>query len=203
MMLPARRHRGDIARLSALYGPRQVHPRAVRDLAGGRPSGATSAPPSTAASRCSTSSWGPPSPARSSLGSWRWSHAVALGGARAAGGTRLRSTRTEGGLARGQRRGPFGPRLPLGAPADPPLRRPRPRLPHLGPRQPFARAGVPDAVLPFRGPSCACASTCGGTSWPWPDAALALACPLAAIIGQLLKQSLKETMHLDYVTLAR
>jgi peptide/nickel transport system permease protein len=33
--------------------------------------------------------------------------------------------------------------------------------------------------------------------------ALALAIPLAAIIAQLLKQSLKETMHLDYVTLAR
>ena len=33
--------------------------------------------------------------------------------------------------------------------------------------------------------------------------AVALAIPLAAIIGQLLKQSLKETMHLDYVTLAR
>lgn len=33
--------------------------------------------------------------------------------------------------------------------------------------------------------------------------ALALAIPLAAIIGQLLKQSLKETMHLDYVLLAR
>lgn len=33
--------------------------------------------------------------------------------------------------------------------------------------------------------------------------ALALAIPLTAIIGQLLKQSLKETMHLDYVTLAR
>ena len=33
--------------------------------------------------------------------------------------------------------------------------------------------------------------------------ALALSIPLAAIIGQLLKQSLKETMHLDYVTLAR
>ena len=33
--------------------------------------------------------------------------------------------------------------------------------------------------------------------------ALALAIPLAAIIGQLLKQSLKETMHLDYVTLSR
>lgn len=33
--------------------------------------------------------------------------------------------------------------------------------------------------------------------------ALALAVPLAAIIGQLLKQSLKETMNLDYVTLAR
>lgn len=33
--------------------------------------------------------------------------------------------------------------------------------------------------------------------------ALALAIPLAAIIGQLLKQSLKETMHLDYITLAR
>jgi peptide/nickel transport system permease protein len=33
--------------------------------------------------------------------------------------------------------------------------------------------------------------------------ALALAIPLAAVIGQLLKQSLKETMHLDYVTLAR
>ncbi|MEX0346559.1 MAG: ABC transporter permease, partial [Rhizobiaceae bacterium] len=33
--------------------------------------------------------------------------------------------------------------------------------------------------------------------------ALALAIPLAAIIGQLLKQSLKETMHLDYVVLAR
>jgi ABC-type dipeptide/oligopeptide/nickel transport system permease component len=33
--------------------------------------------------------------------------------------------------------------------------------------------------------------------------ALALAIPLAAIIGQLLKQSLKETMNLDYVTLAR
>ena len=32
---------------------------------------------------------------------------------------------------------------------------------------------------------------------------LALAIPLAAIISQLLKQSLKETMHLDYVTLAR
>jgi peptide/nickel transport system permease protein len=32
---------------------------------------------------------------------------------------------------------------------------------------------------------------------------LALAIPLAAIIGQLLKQSLKETMHLDYVTLSR
>jgi peptide/nickel transport system permease protein len=33
--------------------------------------------------------------------------------------------------------------------------------------------------------------------------ALALVIPLAAIIGQLLKQSLKETMHLDYVTLSR
>ncbi|HPD92916.1 MAG: ABC transporter permease [Rhodobacter sp.] len=33
--------------------------------------------------------------------------------------------------------------------------------------------------------------------------AVALAIPLAAIISQLLKQSLKETMHLDYVTLAR
>lgn len=33
--------------------------------------------------------------------------------------------------------------------------------------------------------------------------ALALAIPLAAIIGQLLKQSLKETMHVDYVTLNR
>lgn len=33
--------------------------------------------------------------------------------------------------------------------------------------------------------------------------ALALSIPLAAIIGQLLKQSLKETMHLDYVVLAR
>ncbi|MCZ4282565.1 ABC transporter permease [Kiloniella laminariae] len=33
--------------------------------------------------------------------------------------------------------------------------------------------------------------------------ALAMAIPLAAIIGQLLKQSLKETMHLDYVTLSR
>lgn len=33
--------------------------------------------------------------------------------------------------------------------------------------------------------------------------ALALAIPLAAIIGQLLKQSLKETMNIDYVTLAR
>ena len=33
--------------------------------------------------------------------------------------------------------------------------------------------------------------------------ALSLAIPLAAIIAQLLKQSLKETMHLDYVTLAR
>lgn len=33
--------------------------------------------------------------------------------------------------------------------------------------------------------------------------ALALSLPLAAIIGQLLKQSLKETMELDYVTLAR
>lgn len=33
--------------------------------------------------------------------------------------------------------------------------------------------------------------------------AVALALPLAAIIAQLLKQSLKETMHLDYVTLSR
>lgn len=33
--------------------------------------------------------------------------------------------------------------------------------------------------------------------------ALALAIPLSAIIAQLLKQSLKETMHLDYVTLSR
>ena len=33
--------------------------------------------------------------------------------------------------------------------------------------------------------------------------ALALSIPLAAIISQLLKQSLKETMHLDYVTLSR
>lgn len=33
--------------------------------------------------------------------------------------------------------------------------------------------------------------------------ALALAIPLSAIISQLLKQSLKECMHLDYVTLAR
>jgi ABC-type dipeptide/oligopeptide/nickel transport system permease component len=33
--------------------------------------------------------------------------------------------------------------------------------------------------------------------------ALALAIPLGAIIAQVLKQSLKETMHLDYVTLAR
>jgi peptide/nickel transport system permease protein len=33
--------------------------------------------------------------------------------------------------------------------------------------------------------------------------ALALAIPLAAVIAQLLKQSLKETLHLDYVMLAR
>ena len=33
--------------------------------------------------------------------------------------------------------------------------------------------------------------------------ALALAIPLAAIIGQVLKQSLKQVIHLDYVTLAR
>lgn len=33
--------------------------------------------------------------------------------------------------------------------------------------------------------------------------ALAMAIPLAAIIAQLLKQSLKETMHLDYVMLSR
>ncbi len=33
--------------------------------------------------------------------------------------------------------------------------------------------------------------------------AMALAIPLTAIIAQLLKQSLKETMHLDYVELAR
>ena len=33
--------------------------------------------------------------------------------------------------------------------------------------------------------------------------ALALSIPLAAIISQLLKQSLKETMHFDYVTLSR
>lgn len=33
--------------------------------------------------------------------------------------------------------------------------------------------------------------------------AVALALPLAAMIGQLLKQSLKEVMHLDYATLAR
>ena len=33
--------------------------------------------------------------------------------------------------------------------------------------------------------------------------ALALAIPLAAIIAQLLKQSLKETMHQDYVSLSR
>ena len=33
--------------------------------------------------------------------------------------------------------------------------------------------------------------------------ALALSIPLAAIISQLLKQTLKETMHLDYVTLSR
>ena len=33
--------------------------------------------------------------------------------------------------------------------------------------------------------------------------ALALAIPLSAIIAQVLKQSLKETMHLDYVNLAR
>jgi peptide/nickel transport system permease protein len=33
--------------------------------------------------------------------------------------------------------------------------------------------------------------------------ALALAIPLSAIIAQVLKQSLKETMHLDYVTLSR
>ena len=33
--------------------------------------------------------------------------------------------------------------------------------------------------------------------------ALALAIPLAAVIGQVLKQSLKAVMHLDYVTLAR
>ena len=32
---------------------------------------------------------------------------------------------------------------------------------------------------------------------------MALAIPLAAVIAQLLKQSLKETLHLDYVTLAR
>ena len=33
--------------------------------------------------------------------------------------------------------------------------------------------------------------------------ALSLALPLAAIISQLLKQALKEVMHLDYATLAR
>ncbi|WP_085792879.1 ABC transporter permease [Roseivivax jejudonensis] len=33
--------------------------------------------------------------------------------------------------------------------------------------------------------------------------ALALALPLSAVIAQVLKQSLKEVMHLDYVTLAR
>ena len=33
--------------------------------------------------------------------------------------------------------------------------------------------------------------------------AVALALPLAAMLSQLLKQALKETMHLDYVTLSR
>jgi len=33
--------------------------------------------------------------------------------------------------------------------------------------------------------------------------ALALSIPLAAVLSQLLKQSLKETLHLDYVTLSR
>ncbi len=75
---------------------------------------------------------------------------------------------------------------------------------HLGPRHAPRWTCPSPPTSTCSKASFACASTLtrdlvGHMFMP----ALALAIPLAAIIGQLLKQSLKETMHLDYVTLAR
>jgi hypothetical protein len=128
--------------------------------------------------------------------------AVLIGGVMALTGTRCAAPGPRR-HRRGQRHGAVGAGFPLGAGADPAVRRAAAGVPHLGP-------GLAALDLPFVTQFYLFESIFRLRFDLWADIvshmfmpALALAIPLAAIIGQLLKQSLKETMHLDYVTLAR
>jgi ABC-type dipeptide/oligopeptide/nickel transport system permease component len=76
-------------------------------------------------------------------------------------------------------------------------------VPHLGPGHARAGAALHHQFLPVRKPDAAALRPVADLRGAHDDACLRAGLPLAAIIGQLLKQSLKETMHLDYVTLAR
>ncbi|MBE0555552.1 MAG: ABC transporter permease [Rhodobacteraceae bacterium] len=201
MMLPPGATEEDVARLSALYGLDKSIPEQFLIWAGGVLQGdfgtsITARQPVLALVLGRL-------PATLELSVMALVIAVALGGVAALTGTRLRGTRVEGGIdvANGMALSVpdflwglvlillFGVLVPVF---------------HISGRV------TPSLDLPFTTNFYLFESVLRLRFDLWADIvshmfmpALALAIPLAAIIGQLLKQSLKETMHLDYVTLSR
>ena len=201
MMLPPGATEADVARLSALYGLDKSIPEQFLIWAGGVLQGdfgtsITTRQPVLALVLGRL-------PATLELSVMALVIAVALGGVAALTGTRLRGTRVEGGIdvANGMALSVpdflwglvlillFGVLVPVF---------------HISGRV------TPSLDLPFTTNFYLFESVLRLRFDLWADIvshmfmpALALAIPLAAIIGQLLKQSLKETMHLDYVTLSR
>lgn len=201
MMLPPGATEEDVARLSALYGLDKSIPEQFLIWAGGVLRGdfgtsITARQPVLALVLGRL-------PATLELSVMALVIAVALGGVAALTGTRLRGTRVEGGIdvANGMALSVpdflwglvlillFGVLVPVF---------------HISGRV------TPSLELPFTTNFYLFEAVLRLRFDLWADIvshmfmpALALAIPLAAIIGQLLKQSLKETMHLDYVTLSR
>jgi len=201
MMLPPGATEADVARLSALYGLDKSIPQQFLIWTGGVLRGdfgtsITARQPVLALVLGRL-------PATLELSVMALVIAVALGGVAALTGTRLRGTRVEGGIdvANGMALSVpdflwglvlillFGVLVPVF---------------HISGRV------TPSLDLPFTTNFYLFESVLRLRFDLWADIvshmfmpALALAIPLAAIIGQLLKQSLKETMHLDYVTLSR
>ena len=201
MMLPPGATEADVARLSALYGLDKSIPQQFLIWTGGVLRGdfgtsITARQPVLALVLGRL-------PATLELSVMALVIAVALGGVAALTGTRLRGTRVEGGIdvANGMALSVpdflwglvlillFGVLVPVF---------------HISGRV------TPSLDLPFATNFYLFESLIRLRFDLWADIvahmfmpALALAIPLAAIIGQLLKQSLKETMNLDYVTLAR
>ncbi len=201
MMLPPGATEADIARLSALYGLDKSIPEQFAIWAGGVLQGdfgtsITTRQPvlSLVLGRL---------PATLELAIMALVIAVVIGGVMALTGTRLRGTRSEGAIdvANGMALSipdflwglililAFGVMLPVF---------------HISGRI------TPSLQLPFSTDFYLFESLVRLRFDLWADIvshmflpALALAIPLSAVIGQLLKQSLKETMHLDYVTLSR